>query len=136
MAQLKDLLITGASRFIGDIYGTNGTFTGDILPGKDNTYNIGSVLFHWKNIYATTFNGNATSSDRLNTDAGSGTKPIYFKNGVPVASTSTVGSAVKPIYLNSGTITVSNSTVGSGTKPIYLNSGTLTVSSSTVGASN
>ena len=25
MAQLKDLLITGASRFIGDIYGTNGT---------------------------------------------------------------------------------------------------------------
>lgn len=65
---------------------------------------------------------------------GSGTQPIYWSNGSPTASTSTVGSGTKPIWLSSGTLTVSSSTVGASNKPIFLSSGTLTASSSTIGA--
>lgn len=36
---------------------------------------------------SSTAGGAATSANKLNTDAGSATKPVYFKNGVPVAGT-------------------------------------------------
>ena len=35
---------------------------------------------------STTAGGPATSAKKLNTDAGSSTKPVYFKNGMPVAT--------------------------------------------------
>jgi hypothetical protein len=37
VAQLKDLIVNGASRFIGDIFGTNATLSGDVMPETDNT---------------------------------------------------------------------------------------------------
>ena len=37
MAQLKNLIVNGASRFIGDIFGANATFSGDVIPETDNT---------------------------------------------------------------------------------------------------
>ena len=88
--------------------------------------------------------GAATSANKLNTNAGSTSTPVYFTNGVPTACTSvaadsattattasklgssTVGSGTKPIYLSSGSPTASTSTVGSTSKPVYLSSGTLT----------
>ncbi len=36
----------------------------------------------------------AASANKLNTDAGSATQPIYFSNGVPVATTYTLGASV------------------------------------------
>lgn len=49
-------------------------------------------------LVATTFSGslsgNATSADKLNTNAGSKTKPVYFSNGVPVETTYSLGKNV------------------------------------------
>ena len=51
--------------------------------------------------------GNATSADKLNTDNGSASNPVYFKNGVPVACTGTTvptgGSAGHVLIKNSAT---------------------------------
>ena len=38
--------------------------------------------------------GSAESAEKLNTDAGSATQPVYFSNGVPVATTYTLGKSV------------------------------------------
>lgn len=39
--------------------------------------------------------GAATSANKLNTNAGSGTQPVYFANGIPVACTSYGNASVK-----------------------------------------
>lgn len=36
-----------------------------LIPGTDNTYNIGSATFKWANVYATTFTGTATQANTL-----------------------------------------------------------------------
>ena len=38
--------------------------------------------------------GAATSANKLNTNAGSATQPVYFANGIPVATTYTLGKSV------------------------------------------
>lgn len=38
--------------------------------------------------------GAATSANKLNTNAGSATQPVYFANGIPVATTYTLGASV------------------------------------------
>ena len=38
--------------------------------------------------------GAATSANKLNTDAGSATQPVYFANGIPVKTTYTLGKSV------------------------------------------
>ena len=45
------------------------------------------------------------SGNYVTIGAGSGTKLIYFANGVPVESNSSIGGTDTPVYLNSGTIT-------------------------------
>ena len=42
----------------------------------------------------TSVSGNAGSADKLNTNAGSATQPVYFSNGVPVKTTYTLGASV------------------------------------------
>ena len=42
-------------------------FGGNILPLTNNSKNIGSSSMKWANVYATTFNGNATSASKLAT---------------------------------------------------------------------
>lgn len=39
-------------------------------------------------------NGTATSANKLNTDDGSATQPVYFLNGIPVRTTYTLGASV------------------------------------------
>lgn len=39
-------------------------------------------------------NAAATSANKLNTNAGSATQPVYFNNGIPVATTYTLGTSV------------------------------------------
>ena len=43
---------------------------------------------------ASSAGGAATSADKLNTNAGSATQPVFFQNGVPVATTYTLGKSV------------------------------------------
>lgn len=51
--------------------------------------------------------GNAVSAQKLTTtSAGSSTQPIYFSNGVPVASTLNCGESTKPVYFANGEITL------------------------------
>lgn len=56
--------------------------------------------------------GAANSANKLNTNAGNPKQPIYFSNGVPIASDATVGSATQPVFLNKGTITAGSYTLG------------------------
>lgn len=51
---------------------------------SNNTRNIGSSSYKFANVYATTFQGNATG---LTTNAGSSRIPVYFSGGKPVAVT-------------------------------------------------
>ncbi len=69
MAQLNDLLVLGNSNLLGDVtsFGT---------------------------IKAVKFDGPATSADKLNVNAGSATQPVYFKNGVPTATTYALNATV------------------------------------------
>lgn len=113
-----------------------GTMYGGITPYKDNSYNLGSSSKKYANVYATNFQGNASTATKLGTSTvGSGISPIYLNAGTATASTSTVGSGTQPIYLSSGTITASSSTVGSSTKPVYMSSGTITVCGNSLDAS-
>lgn len=72
----------------------DGTMYGrSILPHTNNTFDLGSSSYKWKNIYATTFTGNltgaATSASKLGTTTvGSSTMPIYLNAGSPTAITS------------------------------------------------
>ena len=56
--------------------------------------------------------GAATSANKLNTNAGSGTQPVYFANGIPVACTSYANASVK--YATSAGSATSATTATSG----------------------
>lgn len=77
--------------------------------------------------------GAATSANKLNTDAGSATQPVYFENGVPKATTYTLGKSVPSSavftdthYASSnvvgGTSATSNTTSALTNGNVYLNS--------------
>lgn len=56
-----------------------------------------STTYLTKTDAATTYLGKtaaAASANKLNTNAGSATQPIYFSNGIPVATTFTLGASV------------------------------------------
>lgn len=63
--------------------------------------------------------GAATSANKLNTDAGSATQPVYFANGVPVKTTHTLGASVPSGAKFTDTtytaMTASEATTGTGT---------------------
>lgn len=67
MAQLNNLIVNGTIKSIGKV--TAPEFKGSLT-------------------------GNATSANKLNTDAGSATQPVYFSNGIPVKTTYTLGASV------------------------------------------
>ena len=71
-----------------------GTMTGDIksqniVPSANNTYELGSAAYVYKNIYATKFTGNLTgnadTATALTSSAGGAGNPVYFSGGKPVA---------------------------------------------------
>lgn len=87
--------------------------------------------------YAAATAANALSADqalKLTTDAGTAENPIYFKDGIPVASNATLGSTSQPVYLNKGVITPVSDTVGGSNNPVYLNAGEITAISNTIGS--
>ena len=81
----------------------NTTLTGLINTNKENISNLTTSLnthkdqltnadsTHYSDVYATTFHGaltgkavSATTADKLGTDAGNTSTPVYFDNGIPV----------------------------------------------------
>ena len=58
--------------------------------------------------------GAATSANKLNTNAGSATQPVYFSNGVPVATTYTLGKSVpsNAVFTDTNTHYASKNVVG------------------------
>lgn len=76
--------------------------------------------------------GPATSANKLNTNAGNATTPVYFSNGVPVACTSYSNASVN--YATTAG-KVGTSTVGGTTTPIYLNNGVPTALGYTIAKS-
>lgn len=63
---------------------------------------------------------------KLTTDTGSDTKPVYFKDGIPVELKGNIGAAVKPIYVKDGELTALSDTIGNTNKPVYMQDGSIT----------
>lgn len=90
MAQLKDLLVNGVSRFVGSIYGSNATFSETVSANKG------------------IFNNQENK--------GSATKPIYWKDGAPVEITSYEGNANTATgFASAKSITLTGDITGSAT---------------------
>lgn len=69
--------------------------------------------------WSATTAGAATSADKLNTDAGSATHPVYFKDGVPVETTYTLGKSVPSDAKFTDTVTEVDATLtAGGTNPV------------------
>ena len=64
--------------------------------------------------------GAATSANKLNTNAGSATLPVYFSNGIPVACSTNLGVSITG---NAAFATKLTSSAGSTTQPIYFKDG-------------
>lgn len=64
--------------------------------------------------------GNAASANKLNTNAGSATFPVYFSNGVPVACSTNLAVNITG---NAASATKLTSNAGSTTQPIYFKDG-------------
>lgn len=60
----------------------------NLLQGKSDTNHTHSYAG------SSSVGGSATSADKLNTNAGSATQPVYFADGVPVKTTHTLGASV------------------------------------------
>ena len=58
------------------------TFSGVARPATNNTYDLGASSLKWRNVYATTFNGNATSATKATQDASGNTITSTYLNRV------------------------------------------------------
>lgn len=117
-------------------------FDTKIVPGADNTSDVGSSSLYWKDFYLkgvaylTTLGQSMTFSDNLVLTIGTGTglkigaatnNKIAFFNSAPVVQA--VGTAdIRTTLINYGFI------ASGGASPLNLNGGTLTCGSANVGA--
>ncbi len=159
MAQIRDLLVAGKSRFLGSsIFSGLITAEGGLkIPGaKENTsaptYLL-SLTSPTSEVTYTNINEIevGTAYKLFTSAAGTGSNPVYFSDGVPVASTADIGTAIRPVYMTKGVLTpmgasgtaigtnkqliyfeadtgfkASTASVGSTSQPVYLSSGTVT----------
>lgn len=72
---------------VASVSGSNNTITATKADGTSNTITINNVA------NAGTA-GSATTASKLNTNAGSETKPVYFSEGVPVAVNDTISNNI------------------------------------------
>ena len=109
----------GTAVWANENMGTNTTYTistGDsngqikVAPSNGNSYNVsvkglGSAAYTASTAYApsehthnyagsSSAGGSAISAEKLNTNNGSATQPVYFKNGIPVATTYSLNKSV------------------------------------------
>jgi len=105
-----------ATFWIADYYGNKGQ-----AVAVDGSAQDGYTLKLPETIRAT-LNGNASSADKLNTNAGSSTQPVYFSNGVPTACGNSLAVSITG---NAATATVASAMsapAGSSTLPVYIDS--------------
>lgn len=91
----------------------------NLLPIANNTKNLGADNRKWSNVYATTFQGNATSATKATQDSdGNAINTTYYKASNPNGYTSNTGTvtsvAVKMNNTTKGTVTTSG-TIDLGT---------------------
>lgn len=99
-----------------------GTFTADADTNVDinitvptNASDVGALPATTKYAGASTAGGAATSANKLNTNAGSSTKPVYFTGGVPTACTYSVEKDVPSNAVFTDTTYESKSAASGGT---------------------
>ena len=81
------LYVNGTSFFNNDV-----SINGHIIPSISNRYTLGlKGTNHFTNVYVGT-----------DISYGSDTNPIYWSDGVPVASNATIGTSTRPIYMTNG----------------------------------
>jgi len=118
------LTIVGGAGIGGSVFASGMTSFGDILPGANNTYNLGSSSTQWKSLYV------STNTIYIGGTAISVSGGALQVAGSPVtgsASTATA-SANGAIWINNTTIS-SNYTISTGTNgftvgPVTVTSGT------------
>lgn len=115
MAQLRELIVNGPSRFVGastfndDVVLNKGaTSYADITPGESGTHSLGNSTNRWKNFYITNIN----LSDTLTTTQGEASTAanagdIQVAGGIGVTKNSFFGANV---YLGSTTYYINGST--------------------------
>ena len=82
------LSTTGSGNAVTGVSYSNGAITvtkGSSFAASSHTHNYAG---------SSSAGGAATSANKLNTNAGSATQPVYFSNGVPVATTYSLGKSV------------------------------------------
>lgn len=108
------------------------SLTGTTIAESINSDEViaGSLIVNGDARFVNTINGditgNAASSDKLNTNAGSGTQPVYFANGVPVATTYALNKTVPAdakftdtTYTPASSVTAVSTTAVVGTSANY-----------------
>lgn len=88
-------LTAGNTSITGTLGVTGATTTQNITPAVNATYNLGSSAAKWSNVYATTFQGNATSASKWAT-----ARTITLKKGA-AGSVSLDGSADRDLEVTS-----------------------------------
>ena len=132
-------LVSSTNNALARFDGTKGFIKNSTVTLDDNG-NINTAGKITAQTFIGSLNGNADSASKLTTSAGSATQPIYFSDGVPVASTVTVGGntadAAKPIFMNAGTLTALSVSSGTAERPTYLNAGAITPTTYRMAATN
>ena len=127
--ELIKLEVDGSNTAIADIGNINIKSNEGICPNTPGLC-LGSAdkiweALHCNNMYGE-LHGNAASADKLNTDAGSTTKPVYFANGIPVQCNDSLDVDITgnaDTATNADASDKLNTDAGSTTKPVYFSGG-------------
>lgn len=95
---------------IGALPAVGGTLSGNITPNANNTLSLGSSSVKFNTVYATTFNGNATSA----TTANNLNKEIGFGGSVQKTTLSLKEGAATSVTLNLGIGVVGSAELSDG----------------------
>lgn len=68
-----------------------------------------------------TLEGNASSADKINTNAGSANKPVYFSNGIPVEVGDSLQVNITGTAASASVADSLSSFAGNATTPVYIN---------------
>lgn len=130
MAQLNDLLVTGASRLLNGLGILGSTNADSILPNATDTYSLGSSSKRWNTLYAKTSNIDTETVNILTVSnyatiganqaaTGTGTGALRVSGGISATQNSWFGKSIimtpsngVGIKIGAATITAANTTNG------------------------
>lgn len=116
-----------AAKFTGSLNGVAAKATADANGNTiTSTYATKAEVGGIKYAASASVGGAATSANKINTDAGSATQPIYFNNGIPVKTTYTLGTSVPANAKFTDTTYVTGTSETEGLTKLYSVTGTNT----------